>query len=162
MNNDNNNFDIDTMYESSWNEQENEYWKKKQAEKHIKQARERAMNRQDYLTNKAYSAFKTGKPESIQQTSQKPKYISMFDLPVLKSVQLKQLINRINIPVKCSINKSKETRETSLVIISHAKHLRIAINLQGQVTIHYQGTRPEYLRASCYLDAVKIITSYLK
>ena len=28
MNNDNNNFDIDTMYETSWNEQENEYWKK--------------------------------------------------------------------------------------------------------------------------------------
>ncbi len=159
MNNDNN-FDIDTLYESSWNEQENEYWKKKQAEKHIKQARERAMNRQTYLQNKAYKAFNTISKPSVPEKPQNT--ISMFDLPVLKSVQLKQLINRINIPVKCSINKSKETRETSLVIISHSKHLRIAINLQGQVTIHYQGTRPEYLRASCYQDAVKIISAYLK
>jgi hypothetical protein len=146
------------MYESSWNEQENEYWKKKQAEKHIKQARERAMNRQDYLTNKAYKAFNTISKPSVPEKPQKT--ISMFDLPILRSVQLKQLSKRF--PVKSIISKSRETRETSITFVSHTKHLRIAINLQGQVTIHYQGTRPEYLRASCYQDAVKIITSYLK
>ena len=161
MNNDNNNFDIDTMYESSWNEQENEYWKKKQAEKHIKQARERARERQDYLTNKAYKAFNTISKPSVPEKPQTTK--QTYDLPKLSSTQLKRL-SRLSFPIPCNriISKSKETRETSLVIVSHQKHIRISVNLQAEITIHYTGTKPEYKQALNYVTAKKLITDVLK
>ena len=121
------------------------------------------MNRQDYLTNKAYSAFKTGKPESIPQKQDKTNRPEKYDTSLLSSNQLKRL-SRLSFPIPCNriISKSKETRETSLVIVSHQKHIRISVNLQAEITIHYQGIRPEYKQALNYITVKNLINEILR